>query len=245
MRKVLNILSQLKKNYLVVRHFLKSSTNCKVIFFSIPIEDFFAFQTYDVFETVNKRIIEYRNNSTDYNKRKALKLAWLTTLDKFDYPVQLLKSDEGYFCHPGTDRILVMTYLKPTKNLTGIYLWYPELDPNPVIFNYDHKELTTPLQVLSKFKPSETLKFKTVQMNGDLDVSSKDPEISNATFFTAKKYFAKVNKEFDALFMSWHDNMQWKELKKYDDNDLIRFNKDECRFGSAKLKLINGVWIKE
>lgn len=242
MRKLLNILHQYKQNYLVIRDFLKSKTKCKVIFFSIPTEDFFAFQTYDVFETVNKRVTEYSNGK---NIRKALKLAWLTTLNKFDYPVQLIKSDEGYFCHPGTDRILVMTYLNPTKFVTGLYLWYPELDPQPVIFNYDYKELKTPLQILRKFKPSETLKFKSVQMNKDLDVSDKDPNISNATFFTAKKYFGKVDKSFDSLFMSWHDNMQWQHIKKYNDNDLIRFDDRGCKFGSTRLKLINGVWIKE
>lgn len=244
MRRVLNILQQFKQNYLVVNNFLKNKTNCKVIFFSIPTEEFFAFQTYDVFQTVSNRIEQFQVADTEA-KRKTLKLAWLTTLEKFNYPIQLIKSDEGYFCHPGTDRILVMTYLKPTKYIKGIYLWYPDLDPTPIFLNYKFKELTNVFQVLSKFKPSETLRFKAVQMNKTLDVSDKDPKVSNAMFATAKKYFNKVDPKFNNMFMSWHDNMQWKELSKINTDDLIKFDGNKCMFGSARLYKNNGKWIKE
>lgn len=243
MNKTLNIIKRYLENYLTIRKFFKTKKECKVIFFSIPTEEFFAFQTYDVFETVNKKVHLYVNG-TDFEKRKSLKLAWLTTLEKFDQPIQLIKSDEGYFCHPGTDRILIMTYLKPVKEITGIYLWYPDIDPDPIILNYPYKELT-PLQLLFKFKPSETLKIKCVQMNDDLDTSDGDPKTSNASFATAKAYFKKATTNFDKLFLSWHDTMQWDEMKKINQNQLIVFNDDHCKFGSVKLKLVNNIWIKK
>jgi hypothetical protein len=247
MHKLLNILKQYIKNYLVIRKFLKEKRNCKVIFFSIPSSEFIAYLSYDIIQTVSKKVHQYQQNPNDYDRKRIIKLAWLTTQEKFHNPIQLLKSDIGYFCHPGTDRVVSMTYLNPTNTVEGIYLWYPEQDPSPIHLLYEHKELTSPFEMLSKFKLSDTLRFKAVDMNPNLDVSDAktEEETSNAMFYTTKKYFNKASDKFDYHFLSWYDNMQWQEIKSNNEEMLISFKDNTCNFGNSVLQLKNGMWIKK
>lgn len=251
------------QNVLAVKSFYQTKGNCKVIFFNVPSEVLFAYLDYDVIKEVSNRIDQAKEldletiDRTLYKQtdtleflriRKILKLAWLIVHlknNKVKNPVQLLKSGDKYFCHPGTDRVLISTYLRPTNTVKGIYLWHPELDPTPFILDYEHKEITNYIKFLTLFSYNKTFKIKSGIMSDDLDVADKDDvSISNAMFSTAKATFERTSKTFRVPFLTFHDNSQWNDVEKLKFKDLINFKSDnECVFGNLTFVKINGVWI--
>jgi hypothetical protein len=161
-------------------------------------------------------------------------------------PIQLLNYGNSYICHPGTDRILIASLLGPKKLIQGLYLWYNDLEKYPIFLNYDWKEITNPFVFLSIFTYSKNFRFKMVQINEYLDISDQDNIYkSNAMFSLAKEAFKKSNKMYDYLFLSFHDNVQWKHIyNKLSLKDVITFTTDNtCIFSGINFKKVNKIWL--
>lgn len=255
-----------------IKFFLKKK-DCRVIFFKAPSNELFSYLDYDIIQRVSsqldlaqqtdldeldKNILSFSletNNAdntvddTVYLKLKSLlKLAWLVNdlkTNPMRNPIQLLQSGSKYFCHPGSDRIIVTTYLQPVDFICGFYLWYPEFDDHPFILDYEHYEIKCPFSFVSKFTFSNTLKIKTVTMNNDLDVSDKDKPTLSTRFEAAKKCFDKTLGKYDFFFMSFDDRMQWDKIEgKVYFRDVLKFTNDtECYLADIKFTKINGTWI--
>lgn len=238
----------LKINYYEVKKFFKEKQDCKVYFFNIPTTILFSFLDYDIIQTVNHRIEVLRN----YDKcsldeiKKSIKLSWLIKeLRNKDLknPVQLLKKGKKYFCHPGTDRVLTSLYIFPKKFIKGFYIWYPNLDENPFIFDYEFYEVKNHINFLTKFKYSKSFKFKSINLNNDLDVSDKDVN-SNAIFSTAKNCFIETDKTFNSLFLTYRDKMQYDKIKNLKINDAIEFIDDNiCNYGGVLFEKKKNIWV--
>jgi hypothetical protein len=249
------------KNILAAKTFFKTKENCKVIFFEVPSSILFSYLDYDIVKIVSHRIDQAAKLNLDtvdselqkaeplefLRIRKIIKLAWLSVHlqnNKSKNPLHLIKSGNKYFCHPGTDRVIVLTYLRPTETVKGFYLWYPEIDLHPFVLDYKFKEIKNYFAFLLMFSYGNTFKLRTVQMSDDLDVDDKEHMDSNAMFLTAKNCFLKTIKKFNVPFISFHDNSQWIEIEKYKFKDLIKFeDENNCVFGGLHFVRSKGSWI--
>jgi hypothetical protein len=251
----------LKNCLTVINWFIFKSFNTKVVFFSVPSSVILTHSDYSIPETVDNRLkqLESTNYSTlsteqifedsnNDNLKKLLKISWLIESLRKDgniNPVQLLMSaDNKYFCHPGTDRLLVMSYIDPVETISGFYIWYQDLDPKPFILDYQHQIVNNPFTFISKFKFNKHLYFKQVKMEKDLDVSDKVN--SNAMFHTAKLCFDKVGKDYSVNFLSYYDSTQWSELKNnFDINKYIAVSKNKIELSNIKFKKVKGKWLPD
>lgn len=249
------------RSYLAPFKFFLKKKNCRVIFFRIPSKELYPYLKFDMIQTVSDRIEEVANldlpkiddtlssiRDTDLymSIKRILKLGWLITELKTNgmkNPIQLIKSGDKYFCHPGTDRIIVATYIQPIEYVNGFYLWYPCIDPHPFVLNYEHYEVKCPFNFIRKFTQSNSFKFKEIQMTSNLDVSDKPN--SNAAFLTAKRCFEEVSDNFNFSFLSFFDKMQWEEIEdKVYFKDIITFHSDtSCTLGGIKFNKINNIWV--
>ena len=225
--------------------FFLTKKNCKVLFFKVPSSVLYSYLDYDVVGRVSN-IIDLSTTSP----KQALKLEWLINSIRANgivNPVQLIKSGSKYICHPGTDRVLVATYLLPIEYVTGFYLWYPELDSAPFVLDYDCYEITNPFSFLSKFKFSDSFYFKQVTMSNELDTSDRldltdsNSRLSLSQFATAKNSFANTAKVFSVPFLSFIDRVQWKHIESH--NTIIHFNSSECQLAGIKFKKTNSLWV--
>ena len=179
-------------------------------------------------------------------ERKILKLGWLIQDIKSNgvkNPIQLIKSGQKYFCHPGTDRVLVTSYIYPIE-IEGFYLWYRDLDPHPFILDYKHRPINNFIEFLNLFVKNKTFKFYITTLNENLDTSDKDSKQSNAVFDTAKRCFLKTRSKFNYYFITYFDKVQWSETASMSLGDVIYFiNESECVYGNVKFLKKNNQWI--
>jgi hypothetical protein len=158
-------------------------------------------------------------------------------------PIQLIKSGSKYFCHPGSDKILVTTYIS-SRDIEGIYLWYKEIDEHPFILDYEHKKITNFLEFNKLFHKSDSFKFYSTKMNPNLDTSDKCANVSNAVFDTAKHCFLKTTEKFDFDFITYSDKIQWTSTKNTTLTSVIYFiNDSECVYGGVKFLKKQNYWI--
>ena len=206
---------------------------------------------YDVVQTVNQRIILAQSLDLDKlpttdEERKILKLGWLINDIKINgvtNPIQLIKSGTKYFCHPGSDKILVTSYICP-RDIEGIYLWYKEIDNSPFLLDYQHKKITNFLQFSNLFHKSSSFKFCSTKINTELDTSDRDIATSNAVFDTAKTCFLKTTNDFDFDFITYSDKIQWSSTKDMKLKNIIQFVTDtECLYGGVTFLKKNNYWI--
>jgi hypothetical protein len=186
-----------------------------------------------------------------FKVKHILKLGWLITDLRqrgVQNPIQLINCGPNkYFCHPGTDRILITTYIEPTDFIQGFYLWYPNIDPNPFILDYEHYEITNPFDFVSMFKFSKSLAIKGVNISKDLDVSDKVVNKSNSQFASAKQCFDKTGKDYDFPFLSFSDKVHWDLIEQF---QLLRHtisfqNEKECNLAGIKFTRVKGIWLRE
>lgn len=240
-------LKLLLSNYFKIKKFLKEKQDCKIYFFKVPSSIIFAFLDYDIVQTVSNRI-ETLKNYTEYSPeeiKKAIKLAWLikeTKNKNFKNPFQLLKKGKKYFCHPGTDRILISTYIRPKQFVKGFYIWYPNLDKNPFIFDYEFTEIKSTLNFFMNFTYSSSFEFRSTKINFNLDISDKKIN-SNAIFNTSKNCFIETDKNFNCLFLTYRDKMQYDKIKNMQIKDAIYFvSENLCNYGGVFFEKKKHLW---
>lgn len=236
---------------------------CKVLFFKVPSSVMYSYIDYDMITYVSDEIdkaeilindLENTDKFTaesilfNHPLRKIFKLNWLINElgnNEIYNPIQLIKSgDSKYFCHPGTDRITVSTYINPTEFVSGFYLWYPDIDASPFILDYEYQEVTNPYIFLSKFKFNKSLRIGYCRLTKDLDLSVDNTILSG--FSTAKKCFDKTIDVYDYQFLTFYDSSHWDGIIKdgVSLKDIITFkNATECDFSGIKFKKINDKWI--
>lgn len=267
--------------YYVIFFFLRKK--CKVLYFKLPADVLLPYLEHNVIKTVSLRIdnaleflksgysdtkfskdiISGLTESQDNELKKIVKLGWLIRdirSNGYKNPFQLLNFNTKYACHPGTDRIIVATYLLPEQKIEGIYLWYTDLEKTSIVLDYEYREIRNPISFLSLFSYNKKFRFKSVQINKDLD--TRDCEViefnvlnfrgrfqlrSNAMFSLAKMSFENSYKNYNELFLSFHDNMQWGQI--YNNltlRDVIHFKSNsECIFSGIEFKKINGIWLAQ
>ena len=69
-----------------------------------------------------------------YTCYQMLKFLWLAQDiggQNQEAPMQMIQSGRNYSFHPGSDKRIVITYLKPINPVKCFYIWYPEQDQTP------------------------------------------------------------------------------------------------------------------
>ena len=167
----------LRKSYQAVFRFFLKKKKHKLIFFKVPSEVLFPSADHNIVKRVSHKIDDGLANNNPEAVRRLIKLGWLISELKFNgvkNPMQLICSGPSkYFCHPGTDRLLITCYIDPQPYIEGFYIWYPDIDPNPFILDYEHYEIKNPFTFISKFIFSDTLRIDEVQLTPELNVSDE------------------------------------------------------------------------
>lgn len=219
-------------NYFETIKFFIFKKNVKVVYFSVPSEVLYAYLKYDIIKTVSHKI----NN----NNRHTAKLGWLINTLRTEpliNPVQLLPSGTRYFCHPGTDRVLVTCYILPKETISGFYIWYPDIDSHPFILDYEYEVINNPFKFLSKFKfnPFFHIKAETLKL-------SQPEKYTKGIFKTAVKHLTKRTNE-DVYFLTFMDEEHWTKIS-LNVEDVLTFDTlNHCIFGGVGFTNINDTWI--
>lgn len=263
---MLKLLRKLKYNLLTVFYFFLRK-KCAILYFEIPPDILMGFLEYDIIKTVSIKIEEAEKVNLNQpltmdlpnidSLKEILKLGWLINdirTKGVKNPVQLIKRGNLYFCHPGTSRLLVQSYILPENKIKGIYLWYKDLDPDPFILPHS-KYITNPFKFISLYSKNKQLKFVCEKITNDLNVSDIEKgscenilgwdTSDRAMFFTIKKCFQKSTTNPNHLFIMGWDTIQWEETKNMVLSDIISFpDKNTCIFGNVKFNKKNNNWVK-
>lgn len=256
---ITNIL-KFANNYLKVFYFYLVK-KCKVLYFEVPPELLLGILNYDIIYTVSLKIESAQNTDLDIeltedlknidDLKEILKIGWLIQDIKkhgMKNPLQLVRRGDLYFCHPGTNRVLVSCYIVPEKNIRGIYLWYKDLDPDPLLLPYS-KEIKNPFKFISLYTKSKKFKFVCKNITNDLDTSDKeigDLAEGNAMFNMIKRCFQETTKTPNHLFLMGWDRIQWEKTKGMKLKDVIQFiDENTCIYGGIKFIKKKGTWITE
>jgi hypothetical protein len=258
----INIIARATSNAYQLLKFFVTKKRGKVIYFRVPTSVLLSYLDYNIINTVSNRIefastLDLNNIPKQFDEdmyldsygtnqvKHLIKLGWLISelkTNKINNPMQLLKSQYKYFCHPGTDRLIVATYIHPVEYIEGFYIWYSDIDKDPFILDYDYHEITNPVSFAKLFKYSKSFKFRSVMLTDTLDVSDGN---GCAILNTAKTCFAKTTKDFEYLFLTYSDKMQLDNMNKLTLADVISFpDQDTCIFSNVTFKKINGRWIR-
>ena len=105
-----------------------------------------------------------------YNCYQLLKFLWLAQDiggQNQQAPMQMIQSGRNYSFHPGSDKRIIITYLKPIRPVKCFYIWYPEMDQTPWIWTNEVNHLVkTPEQFVDMFEmadhPTFNIKYEEV-----------------------------------------------------------------------------------
>jgi hypothetical protein len=213
-----------------------------------------SYLDYDVVARTSELIENARTltleEKQDFDKtRLLLKLGWLINdIMKRGVitPFHLINSGSKYHCFQGTIRLLITTYIQPTKFIEGYFLWYPDIDPNPFILDYEHREITSPVEFVKMFRYKSTT-ITCTRLSNDLEVTeseSDEQRSSLAQFSHAKTCFEKTVGKYDVPFITGSDREHWRQIRGHIDlEDVIKFNGDECLLSNIKFKKIGERWV--
>lgn len=122
--------------------------------------------------------ISFPDNDTDaYELYRILKYQWLYNSIKEDCqhaPVQLIKTKyDKYRFHPGSDKTISLYLLGRNENIKTncFYIWYKDLDPDPIHLNFDYEIVKTPQDFADMFVKFNDPRFRIIE---DIASVSKD-----------------------------------------------------------------------
>ena len=180
--------------------------------------------------------------------RYVLKLGWLIkniAAHGAKNPIQLLQSDNNkYIAHPGTARILVLSYILPTDKVKIFYVWDPALDPEPFFFNRPYKEITNAFAFLSMFNKSNHFQIKATTL---IDSLICEEGTKYCYFKIANDSLKRLHTNYSLDFITCLDSNHWFSDIKYKTffKDIISFQGDKCLFGGVGFTKINNIWITD
>lgn len=191
---------------------------------------------------------QYNENKwpPEWNSIRVLqKIIWLlddiTKSPKIDTPFQLIKSSNGYICHPGAGRLLVGCYLSPIDYIEGFYVWNKDIDPDPLVEL--GKEVNTADEFINIFDFSKYFfKFKTYK------AGSRTINNSNTTFDLFLKTYKEAKLTEPSTIISFYDNhdpLRNDDRYNFKLSDRIKFiGSDRCIFNNLEFRKVNELWIK-
>ena len=108
-------------------------------------------------------------DSDAYHLYRILKYQWLYESVKDDCqhaPVQMIKDRKTlYRFHPGSDKTTSLYLLGRTHGVTtnAFYIWYKDLDPNPIHLNFDYEVVKTPQDFADMFVKFDDRRFRIIE----------------------------------------------------------------------------------
>lgn len=257
------------RNILVIKEFLKNKRKLKLLYFEIPNEIAYSYIRFDSIQTVSnlisnvqkynikeldslvesKNVYEWPDDILDL--KLLLKLGWLIN-DIREHGnltlYQLIKGKDHYYVHPGTTRYLISTYILPEKYLKGIYVWDQDIDPEPFILGYKHKELSSLLDIIKLCNFNYPSRFRYMILTNETNCQDIEDSsvLSNRPFLFAQENFSTISEKFEIPFLTFHNSTHWHKInKKILFSEIIKFTSDtECLLSNIKFKKINNLWIK-
>lgn len=184
-----------------------------------------------------------------------LKFLWLAKDiggDNQEAPVQIIQHGRKYSCHPGSDKRVVVSYLKPLEVIRCFYIWYPEFDNAPIHWMLPHEEISEPIDFEDMFVrcDDETFQLKYEEINFTKQGFSDD--INHhfgpwaAGMHLAHRKWGKIkNNKFNVTIptISYHDGVHRRQMDK--SRDLLRDIKvrfDTFKYGDFDFIKYNGMW---
>jgi len=183
----------------------------------------------------------------EYEELKyVLKLGWLITDIKqngLKNPIQLLQSsNQKYIVHPGTARILVLSYLLPLEKIKVVYVWDNALDQNPFFSNNPYTIIDNTWSFLKLFNKSINFRIKAANLND----STKCIDGHKYFYFKlAVDSLKNTHTRFNLNFITFIDHNHWISNIKHRVyfKDIINFEKDQCMLSGIKFTKIKDKWI--
>lgn len=244
------------RNFFQISKFLIKKRNCKILYFKLQSDLLVSFLDVNFFQVASDKINLALNNDPQGIK-KLIKLGWLIDdirKRQVKNPLQLLYVGNGkYFCHPGTDRALATLYIDPVECVEGFYIWYPDIDPDPFILNYEHEEIKDPFTLMFKFKSWNGVAFDEIKLNKNINITDNNNQTikrnlkgSYPHFSTALYCFKKTEKDFDFPFLTYIGMDHWTPVEEMQLSDVLDIEDEDTVFLSG-IKFIkkNDVWIKD
>lgn len=171
-----------------------------------------------------------------------LKIAWLIkdiSTNGQQNPIQLIQSGDKYLSHPGTARLLVLTYILPSDKIDAFYIWHKEFDANP-FFLHNATEVKSAKEFVKLFKHNKRLKFRSATISNET--------ITNPYFSQAQAGMLKTDKYFKVRTLSMVDDSHWNNsiINKINLKDVIQFTDSvTCTVSGIRFKKINELWIRQ
>jgi hypothetical protein len=175
-----------------------------------------------------------------------LKLGWLIKDIKqngVDNPIQLLQTENGkYIAHPGTARLLILSYILPSEKIKVLYVWNKELDPTPFFNQMPYQTINNAWVFLNLFKKSNNFTIKAACLK---ETTVCVDGYKYFYFKLATDSLKKIHKTFNLDFITFIDNGHWaSNIKdKIYFRDIISFGNNCCRLGGINFIKINNKWI--
>jgi len=238
-----------------------------VILFEMSSAELFAHLDNDIVGNVSDAItlasrfdldyIDKLSSSTDFwvnedwpqeyeELKHILKLGWLINDIRqhgVNNPIQLLQTANGkYIAHPGTARILVLTYLLPREKIKVLYVWNKDLDPFPLFANIPYQTISTISSFLKIFKKSINFKVK----SACLDETTECLDGCKYFYFKlAVDSLKNAHQLFSLNFITFIDDDHWisKIKHKVYFKDVISISDNHCILGGINFNKINNRWI--
>lgn len=261
-------LRQLIQNTVAISWFFLNKRS-KVVYFDISSDELFAHTNINVIQKVSNYIEILKQTDLDYidqlasqsnfwdgtdwpsqysHLRYILKLGWLIKDIKengSNNPIQLLQAaDNKYIAHPGTARLLVLSYIVPTDRVKIFYVWDNLLDQDPFFCNGHYTEINNPISFLKMFKKSKNFKIKATTLTDKLICEDGD---EYAYFKIANDSLKLTHDAYSLDFITCIDSYHWVSSIKHKTffKDIISFHNNKCVFGEVGFTKINDIWITD
>jgi hypothetical protein len=265
---VLCWLRRLVQNIIAISWFFLNKKS-KVVYFDISSDELFAYTDINIIKKVSNYIEILRETDliyidqlaaqsnfwdgedwpTQYNHlRYILKLGWLIKDIKengTNNPIQLLQSSNNkYIAHPGTARLLVLSYIVPTDRVKIFYVWDSLLDRDPFFCNRPYTEITNPFLFLKMFKKSKNFRIKATTLTDKLICEDGG---KYAYFEIANNSLKLLHNTYSLDFITCIDTNHWVSNIKHKTffKDIISFQGNRCIFGGVGFTKINDIWITD
>jgi hypothetical protein len=268
MNKVTCWLRRLFRNIAAISWFFLNKKS-KVVYFDISSDELFAYTSVNVIQEVSNYIETLRQSDLNYidqlalqsdfwdgkdwspqyrHLRYLLKLGWVIKDIKengTNNPIQLLQAaDNKYIAHPGTARLLVLSYIIPTDRVKIFYVWDNFLDQDPFFCNRPYTEITNPISFLKIFKKSKDFMIKATTLTDKLICEDGG---KYAYFEIANNSLKLAHCTYSLDFITCIDPNHWESHIKHKIffKDIISFDNNKCTFGGVKFTKINDIWITD
>lgn len=197
----------------------------------------------------------YRSNDEDlYTCYQLFKILWLCQDIKKNgqqAPIQFIKTNESYLCHPGSDKRYAISLLEPIDTIQCFYIYYPEIDYDldiPAKLN----QISDPDEFISLFSQANQQTFHIE--GGDVSLKS-DGSYKSCDHFEpfareacgSKMCMDKTEWEIQVPHLSYRDRIHREKMLSDLEifSQIVQVEDDEFHLGEYKFFKIDGIWTPE